>query len=178
MLEFMKGLIFFFINNMLNHIPSRKVRAFFYYYLSGKKISKNCSIGLGVRFLDIRNVSIGSGTNINFDCIIDGRGASIKIGSNVDIAPQVNIWSLEHNAKKSNHETLAGTVIIEDGCWLANRVIVLPKTHLKRNTVVGAGGVVKGNYPESVLLIGQKVKIHSNTFLEERELLKEIRAFR
>lgn len=176
--EYFNGLAFYFINNVLSKIPSRRLRGNIYFILSSGKISKKSSIGLGVKFLNIKNIQVGSGTNINSECIIDGRGAMVTIGSNVDIAPQVNIWSLEHNPRSSTHESRSGNVVIEDGCWLANRVIILPGTHLKRNTVVGAGTIVGGEYDESVLLVGSKPQVLGDTFSDERKPIKPIRPFR
>ena len=78
-MTFLKDVVYFFINYILCYVPSRTVRKYIYYFLSGKKINLKCSIALGVKILDIRNVSIGENTNINHSCIIDGRGAPVVI---------------------------------------------------------------------------------------------------
>lgn len=178
MKEFYKGLVFYFINHILNKIPSRKFRMFFYHHLSSKKISRKSTIGLGVWILDIRGIELGDYSNINFNSILDGRGDGINIGKNVDIAPQVNIWSLGHNPKSLNHEIISKKVIIEEGCWLANRVIVLPGTYLKKNTVVAAGSLVHGSYDECSILTGKKAMKYGDSFTGERLKLKSIRLFR
>jgi len=178
MKEILKGLAFYFINHILNKIPSRKIRIFFYNKLSNGNISKKCSIGLGVKILDIRNITIGEYTNINFDSILDGRGDGIEIGKNVDIAPQVNIWSLEHDPNSSSHESRSGKVIIEDNCWIANRVTILPSTHIESNCVIGAASIVKGNYKKNSISMCRKaseVKVR-NTFNNSK--LDSIRVFR
>ena len=132
---------------------------YFYSLLSNGNISRKASIGLGVRILDIRNVKIGAYTNINFDSILDVRGCGIVIGENVDIAPQVNIWSLEHNPNSETHESRNGEVIIGDYCWIANRVTVLPGTNIGKHHVAGAGGVMKGSYDEKSISFGNKSKV-------------------
>lgn len=156
--EFLKGLVFYFINHILNKIPSRKVRMFIYSILSNGNISRKASIGLNVKFLDIRNINIGENTNINFDSILDGRGDVIDIGANVDIAPQVNIWSLEHDPNNASHGSRGGKVIIGDNCWIANRVTILPNTTIAKNCVIGAGSIVKGVYEENSIAMGIKAK--------------------
>ena len=178
MKELLKGFLFYFINHILNKMPSRRVRMFFYYILSSKRISRKSVIGLGVRILDIRGVHIGEHSNINFGSILDGRGEGVYIGSNVDIAPQVNIWSLEHNPRSSEHEARSGRVVIEDGCWLANRVIVLPNTFLGENVVVAAGSIVHGRIEAGKVLKGEKSKVTGTSFCGERKILKKIRLFR
>ncbi|WP_111638655.1 acyltransferase [Marinomonas shanghaiensis] len=178
MKELLKGILFYFINHILNKVPSRKVRMFFYCFLSGNKISRKAVIGLGVKILDIRGIHIGEYSNINFDSILDGRGDGVYIGSNVDIAPQVNIWSLEHNPKSSGHEARSGKVIVEDGCWLANRVIVLPNTFIGKNVVVAAGSIVHGRFEAGKVLKVEKAKVTGVSFSGERKKLKSIRIFR
>jgi maltose O-acetyltransferase len=176
--ELLKDLVFYFINHILNKIPSRKIRMLFYHYLSSKKISKLSTIGLGVKILDIRGVEIGDYSNINFECILDGRGGGICIGSNSDIAPQVNIWSLEHDPRDPGHSARGGRVNVGDGCWLANRVIVLPGVELGESVVVGAGSIVHGKYKACTLLVGSKAKDRGHTFDGSRERLSRIRKFR
>jgi acetyltransferase-like isoleucine patch superfamily enzyme len=178
MKEILKGFIFYFINHILNKIPSRRIRIFFYNKLSKGKISKKASIGLGVKILDIRNIKIGDYANINFDSILDGRGDGIVIGKNVDIAPQVNIWSLEHNPNSNSHESRSGKVIIEDNCWIANRVTILPFTHIESNCVIGAASIVKGNYKKNSISMCKKAKQTKIRSTYKTIKLTSIRIFR
>ncbi|WP_019616979.1 acyltransferase [Psychromonas ossibalaenae] len=178
MKEILKGLVFYFINHILNKIPSRTIRMRFYYYLSNGRISLEASIGLGVRILDIRNITVGKNSNINFDSILDGRGAPIIIGDNVDIAPQVNIWSLEHHPESESHELRKNGVVIGDYTWIANRVTILPGTNIGKNHVVGAGGVMKGHYSENSISMGNKAKIKKLKNVLRKKNLRRLRVFR
>lgn len=177
-MNLIKGLVFYFINHILNKIPSRAFRIYIYHLLSNGKISKRATIGLGVKILDVRNVEIGPYTNINFDSILDGRGEGIKIGSNVDIAPQVNIWSLEHDVNDPAHASKSGMVIIEDDCWLANRVTVLPNSHIKENTSIGANSLVSGVYEKNSVVYGDKAIIKKSVKYSKRNKINKIRMFR
>jgi len=179
MSEFFKGCVFYFLNHILNKVPSRRIRMFFYSFLSKGNISRKASIGLGVRILDIRKVKIGDFTNINFDSILDGRGDGIDIGSNVDIAPQVNIWTLEHNPNDPNHASRSGKVFIGDNCWIANRVTVLPATNILKNSVLAANSLVKGEYKENSILMGSKAEVRRERVDNiEVQILPPIRWFR
>ena len=173
-----RDLVFYFVNSILNKVPSRSIRVFFYSLVSGGRISRSCSIGLNVRLLDVRKIQIGANTNINYGCTIDGRGAGVYIGNNVDIAPQVNIWSLEHDPDSPNHESRTAPVHISDWAWLANRSIILPGTTIKEGAVVGAGSIVKGKVEKNVIVAGvpaKKLKLRSNS---PSFTLKPIRRFR
>lgn len=178
MKELFKGFVFYFINNILNKIPSRRVRMFLYNKLSSNKISNKSSIGLGVKILDIRNITIGDYSNINFDSILDGRGEGIVIGSNVDIAPQVNIWSLEHEPNSDTHKSRSGNVIIEDNCWIANRVTILPNTHIELNCVIAAASIIKGRYKENSISMCEKAKEVKDRQSSNCVNLSSIRVFR
>jgi acetyltransferase-like isoleucine patch superfamily enzyme len=177
-MNLLKDLVYFFINHILNRIPSKSIRMAFYSMLSKGNISKNASIGLGVKILDIRNVKIGDFTNINFDSILDGRGEGIDIGDNVDIAPQVNIWSLEHQTDSHSHESKSGKVVIGSRCWLANRVTVLPGTIISENCIVAANSLVKGNFEHNSILMGTKATIKKIRSVNMTEQLTPLRRFR
>lgn len=176
--EFLKGAVFYFINHLLNKLPSRRLRMALYSFLSRGNISKKAYIGLGVRILDIRNVKIGANSNINFESILDGRGGRIEIGENVDIAPQVNLWTLEHNPKDPHHASISGKVIIGDHCWLANRVTVLPNTYISENSILAAGALVKGEYKVNNILMGSKAAVVGTRSAELRTQITPIRCFR
>lgn len=176
--EFSKGLVFYFINHVLNKLPSRRVRSIIYWFLSDGRISRKAYVGLGVRMLNIKGIEIGCGTNINYGSILDGRGMGLSIGCNVDLAPQVNVWTLEHDPRSPNHNIRSQAVIIGDGCWLANRVIILPGTVLPKNNIVGAGTLVKGVFDEDTIISGSKGSVVGKSFKEDRASINSIRVFR
>jgi maltose O-acetyltransferase len=177
-MNLIKDFLYFFINNILNKIPSKSIRMLFYTALSRGGISKKSSIALGVKILDIRNVKIGDYSNVNFDSILDGRGEGIEIADNVDIAPQVNIWSLEHQTNSNSHESKSGKVFIGSNCWLANRVTVLPGSIISENCVVAANSLVKGVFEHSTILMGTKASIKKKRSVVMTKKLTPLRRFR
>ena len=53
-----------------------------------------------------------------------------------------------------------GSVIIDDGCWIAANVTILRNTHIGEGCVIGAGAVVKGDIPaHSLVTSGRELKI-------------------
>ncbi len=49
-----------------------------------------------------------------------------------------------------------GSVIIDDGCWIAANVTILRDTHIGEGCVIGAGTVVKGNIPPHSLVTNDR----------------------
>lgn len=97
---------------------------------------------MGVRFRYRRHLSMGTNSVINYGCTIDTRGGPVAIGEYVDIAPEVNVWTLSHDPHDPEHRPQGASVTIEDFAWIANRAIVLPGVTIGRGAVVGAGAVV------------------------------------
>jgi len=50
-------------------------------------------------------------------------------------------------------------VEIGPGSWLGSGAVILPGTRLGRNTVVGAGSVVRGAFPDHVVLAGIPARV-------------------
>lgn len=48
---------------------------------------------------------------------------------------------------------------IGENVWIGSRVIVLPGTKIGNNSIVGAGAVIKGEFPENVVIAGNPAKI-------------------
>ena len=175
----LKDLIYFFVNRLLNKIPSRTIRINIYHFLSRGNISRKASIGLDVKMLDIRHITIGDYTNINDGCIIDGRGEGIEISSNVDIAPQVNIWSLEHDPNSPTYEARSGKVFIGRNAWLANRAIILPGVTINEFAVIGAGCVISSICESSTIYVGARQReIKKRDLSVKNYTLRKIRRFR
>jgi acetyltransferase-like isoleucine patch superfamily enzyme len=153
----LKDFLFLFINGVLPKIPSRTIRSFFYNWVSSGGISKSATIGSGVKLLDIRNIQIGASTNINSHCVLDGRGATLIIGSNVDIAYGVCIWTLQHDI--DTHLTKSGSVQIGNNVWISSNVTILPSVNIGENSVVGASSLVSKSIGEGLFAAGVPSKI-------------------
>lgn len=130
-------------------VPSRRFRKSVLLFM-GMKIGKDSVICKNVEIRDCQNIVVGSGCVINSKCLLDGRGGKLIIGNNVDIAQEVNIWTLEHDSH--THEAKPGEVIIGDYCWIGNRTIILPNVKIGKDSICAAGSVVtKDILPDSIV---------------------------
>jgi acetyltransferase-like isoleucine patch superfamily enzyme len=102
-------------------------------------------------------------------CII-GRGShlvghwSIVLGDEIQTGPYVYITDENHSYEDPNapvgwQPPKEAAVSIGSGSWLGANVVILPGTTLGRNTVVAAGAVVRGTFPDHVVLGGVPAKV-------------------
>lgn len=122
------------------------------------KISFKSFIGRNCEIKFPRHVKIGVHTNINKNCLLDGRGANIIIGDNVDIAQESRIWTCEHDYNDNNHGPKVGDVVIEDYVWIASNCTILPGVHIGRGAVIATGAVVTKDVNENEIVGGIPAK--------------------
>jgi len=102
-------------------------------------------------------------------CII-GRGShiighwSIELGDEIQTGPYVYITDQNHSYEDPNapvgwQTPVEGAVKIGSGSWIGTNAVILPGTTLGKNTVVAAGAVVRGEFPDHVVLGGVPAKI-------------------
>lgn len=146
-----------FVLDMIMCFPCHIIRIMFLRSLR-MKIGKHSAV---CRRVDIRTpyrISIGSYTTINKKVVLDGRGG-IEIGDCVDIAQDVNIWSLQHDYNSSTYATKGAKVVIEDFVWIASRATILPGITIGRGAVIGACSVVTKDIPPMCIAAGNPARI-------------------
>lgn len=88
----------------------------------------------------------------------------VIIGKDVTLAKDIFISDENHgmnpmtdNYRKNPLETKE--VVIGDGCWLGEKVCVLPGVHIGKKTIIGAGSVVTRDIPEYCIAVGNPCKV-------------------
>ena len=156
MKEFISGL-YHFIIDIIMWFPCHPLRR-----LACRLLMKRFDASSAIyRNVDLRSpyrIVVGAHTNINKRCVLDGRGG-LKIGDNVDIAQETNIWTEQHDYNNPTYKSVCKEVIIEDYVWLASRVTVLPGVHIGRGAVVASGAVVTKDVPPLAIVAGIPAKI-------------------
>jgi len=156
-MRILHSFILFIILPIIMSFPSYRIRHFILKCLH-VKIGANSSILRNVKFLAPSNLKIGNSCVINSNVLLDGRGGQLIIGNNVDIAREVNIWTLEHDPHSDYHKAVGGNVIIEDYVWIASRATILPNVRIGKGAVIASGAVVTKDVPELTIVGGIPAK--------------------
>jgi maltose O-acetyltransferase len=106
-------------------------------------------------------LSIGRNSFVTGPLHID-LGAIVRIGDGVHIGHDVMLLTMSHEIGPPEcrcGRLVAAPVVIEDGAWLASRVIVLPGVTIGRGAVVAAGAVVTRDVPANAQVAGTPARV-------------------
>lgn len=131
--------------------------------LIGPNVCLTAGISAEQTMLRTPTVSIGR------HCVI-GRGShiighwSIELGDDIQTGPYVYITDQNHSYENVDEPVgwqrpTEAAVTIGSGSWLGANVVILPGTTLGRHTTVAAGAVVRGTFPDHVVLGGVPAKV-------------------
>jgi acetyltransferase-like isoleucine patch superfamily enzyme len=100
-------------------------------------------------------------------CQLNAYLGSIKIGKNVQIAPNCAFYSYDHSFlpdKAIIEQPLItkGDIVIEDGVWIGVGTIVLSGVKIGQGAVIGAGSLVTGNIEANSIAAGRPAKMIKN----------------
>jgi acetyltransferase-like isoleucine patch superfamily enzyme len=107
------------------------------------RIGDRCSIGRGNHLVAHRSVVLGH---------------DLMTGPNCYITDQNHVYS-DPGVPVGRQWPAEDPVTIGDGSWIGAGAVILPGTTLGRNTVVGAGAVVRGDFPDHAVLAGVPAKL-------------------
>lgn len=129
-----------------------------------KKYGKNVYISKKCNFQG--NIEIGDNVVIGSGAYFVSTIAKLKIYDNVVFAPNVTIYTGDHQIdilgkhiieikdKDKTSKNLDKDVIIESGCWIGTRVILLKGVRIGRGSVIGAGAIVTKDIPPYSIYTG------------------------
>lgn len=143
-----------FLNEVVGAIPFVGMRMWFY-ARAGIKFEdrRHTTIMMHTELMAPRGISIGRGTILGREVVIDGR-APLTIGQNANIGSRTQIYTGTHNVHDNDFVAEFHPVTIEDHVWLALGVTVLPGVTIGRGAVVAAGAVVTRDLPGGKLYAG------------------------
>lgn len=106
---------------------------------------------------------VGDGSWIGQDCFLHSAG-SIRIGSRVGVAPRVVMLTSVHEETPPPAPVIDAPlefapVEVGDGCDIGVGAILLPGTRLGAGVQVGAGAVVRGEFPEGTVVAGVPARV-------------------
>lgn len=150
--SFLSGLKFYMANHLIGHIPSFRVRHWYYRRALHYRLGRESSIHMET-FVTGDFVSIGDNVVINRRCYLDGR-IGIEIGNNVSISPEAYLVSMEHDPDDPAFATRGGKIIIADNVWIGARAIISPGVTIGEGAVIGAGSIVTKNINPYRIAVG------------------------
>lgn len=105
--------------------------------------------------------NVGLGSHGHFG---SGMGF-VEIGDNTIFGNYVSIHPENHNYSdfsipiREQGVNSKGGVYIGQNCWIGAKVTILDDTHVGNNCIIAAGAVVKGHFPDDVIIGGVPAKI-------------------
>lgn len=122
------------------------------------ELGKNVSFQRNVSLTSVGGaLNIGSEVSFNRNCIAICR-KEITIKDHVIFGPGVTIYDHDHIFFEEGilPGFKHGSVVIEEGCWIAANVTILRNTHIGEGCVIGAGAIVQGDIPPHSLVTSDR----------------------
>ena len=138
-------------------------------------IGKHSSIDLNFTCQCGKHIFIGEKTIINMNCTFLDENI-IRIGNNVLIAPNVQLYTATHPIAPQERfiedwdetsgelffRTRALPITIGDYVWIGGGSIVLPGITIGDNSIIGAGSVVTKPIPANCVAAGNQCRVIRN----------------
>ena len=126
-----------------------------------KKCGKHVNISRKAYFGTGKDFEIGDYSGIGADASLPN---DMVIGKYVMMAPHVHILAINHRFDRIDIPmcfqdfSTRYKMVIEDDCWIGQRVLILPGKNIRKGTVVAAGAVVTKEFEEYSIIGGNPAK--------------------
>ncbi|MAM17928.1 MAG: sugar O-acetyltransferase [Christiangramia sp.] len=108
------------------------------------------------------NIEIGRNFYSNYNLTVLDC-ASVKIGDNVMLGPNVQLYTAGHpihHEKRNELWEYAKPIKIGNNVWIGGNTVINPDVTIGDNVVIGAGSVVTRNIPANVIALGNTCKVY------------------
>lgn len=123
------------------------------------KFGKSVRVHSGTKIKVRKNakLTIGDGAKINYYCIIACQ-ENITIGAGTEFGPSVYLYDHDHDYRSGLKENkfLSAPIDIGENCWIGANTVILRGTKLGDHCVVGAGCVLRGEYPAGSVIVQKR----------------------
>lgn len=142
-----------YIATLIGHVPNHALRNTYYRHALGLRLDPSAIIYWGARFMAPDRITVGSNTIVGDHVFLDGR-RGISVGSSVNIASGVSVYTQEHDPDTADFGITGGPVIIGDYAAVGSRAVILPGVIVAEGAVIGAGAVVSRSIPPWTIAVG------------------------
>ncbi|MCR5402239.1 MAG: sugar O-acetyltransferase [Butyrivibrio sp.] len=107
------------------------------------------------------HIEVGKNFFCNYNCTILDVGM-VRIGDNVQLAPNVAIYTAGHPVHPATRNTLYEygiDVTIGNNVWIGGNVVICPGVTIGDNAVIGAGSVVTKDIPAWTVAAGNPCRV-------------------
>lgn len=108
------------------------------------QIGKNCYIGYYFTILNASSVVLGD---------------DVLIASHVLISSENHGMDPESDLPYAAQPLQSSPVTIGDGCWIGEKVCILPGVNIGKKCIIGAGSVVTKSIPDYSIAVGNPARI-------------------
>ena len=120
--------------------------------------------GLRMEAINGGHISIGDNCVIEQNVHIISEGQELAIGNDVTISANVFVSNVNHEYRDVSKSVMdqphiRKTTEISDGCFIGYGAAILPGTKLGKHCIVGCNSVVKGEFPDFVVVAGVPAKV-------------------
>lgn len=144
----------------------------------GISLGRSCSIG-AFSFIQVtgslssigKGICLGDNVGIGEFSHIGGAGG-VKIGSDTIVGAYFSVHPENHNYQDPNipirnQGVNRKGVLIGNNCWIGAKVTILDGTIIGNGCIVAAGAVVKGIYPDNVIIGGVPSRVLKGRVIDE-----------
>lgn len=125
------------------------------------------------------NIEVGENFFANYNLTILDVG-KVSIGQNVQIAPNVSIYTAGHPIHPESRNTgyeYGIPISIGDNAWIGGNVVILPGVTIGNNVIIGAGSVVSKDIPDNMIAVGNPCKVVREITEDDRKFYYKDREF-
>lgn len=125
------------------------------------------------------NIEVGENFFANYNLTILDVG-KVTIGDNVQIAPNVSLYTAGHPIHPDSRNTgyeYGIPITIGDNVWIGGNVVILPGVTIGNNVTIGAGSVVGKDIPDNVIAVGNPCRVVREITEEDRKYYYKRREF-
>lgn len=123
-------------------------------------------------------IIIGSHVQIHYNCTIIAAGnGKVSIGDYCLLASNIYIGNDNHGMNPDVPSYILNPLITKDiyigeGCWLGEKVVILPGVHIGNKSIIGAGSVVTKNIPAYSIAVGNPARVVKQYDQRRKEWVK------